>query len=123
MSDSSLTLETFFSGHEDARQLFESVRRLIETIGPAEIRVSKSQIAFRRRTVFALVWMPGQYLRGKIAPLALTIQLRRRDVSPRWKEVVEPSPGRYTHHLELYSIDDSDGEVGAWLQEAYTAAG
>jgi hypothetical protein len=43
--------------------------------------------------------------------------------SPRWKEIVEANPGRFTHHLELYSKDDVDEELRSWLQDAWTAAG
>ena len=46
-----------------------------------------------------------------------------RDHSPRWKQVVEPAPGRFTHHLELRSVDEVDDEVGGWLREAWEAAG
>jgi hypothetical protein len=48
-------------------------------------------------------------------PLVLTLALRRQDPSPRWKEIVEPAPGRLNHHLELYSAIDIDGEICARL--------
>ncbi len=117
-----MTLEKFFEGQEESRQLFEAVRRMVEGIGAADLRVTKSQIAFRRRKAFAWAWMPGKYLRGKTAPLVLTLSLHRRDASPRWKEIVEPSPGRFTHHLEVFSIKDIDGEVRDWLREAWLSA-
>ena len=66
--------------------------------------------------------MPGQYLTGKAAPLVLTLSFRSRKVSPRWKEIVEPTPGRFTHHLELYSTAEIDDQVRGWLQDAWTAA-
>ncbi len=118
-----MVLEQFFAGHEEARVIFDAVRELIETIGPADIRVTKSQVAFRRRTAFAFLWIPRMYLGDRGVPLVLTIGLRRRDGSPRWKEVVEPAPGRFTHHLELHSTDDADEEVRGWLREAWEAAG
>ena len=118
-----IPLDAFFAGREPAsRSLFEAVRVAVEVVGPAEIRATKSQVAFRRRFGFAWVWIPGQYLRGKTAPLVLTIDLHRRDASPRWKEVVEPRLGRFTHHLELYSGDQIDGEVREWLHEAWKQA-
>jgi hypothetical protein len=89
---------------------------------PAKLRVTKSQVAFWRRSAFAWAWMPGKYLRRKTAPLVLTVGLRRRDTSPRWKQIVEPHPGRYTHHLELYSVEQIDDEVKSWLQEAWSEA-
>ncbi|MBN2099282.1 MAG: hypothetical protein JW753_06760 [Dehalococcoidia bacterium] len=94
------------------------MRVAVDAVGKAEIRVTKSQIAFRRRRAFAWTWMPGTYLRSQHAPLVLTISLRRRDPSPRWKEIVEPTPGRFTHHLELLSAADIDDEVCSWLREA-----
>lgn len=125
-----MTLDAFFAGQPLAQQLFAGVRRELAAIalrassanGEASSRVGKSQIAFRRRRAFAWVWMPGRYLRGRVAPLVLSISLPRRDESPRWKEVVEPARGRFIHHLELYADGDIDDEVRAWLQEAWDAA-
>ncbi|RJP52923.1 MAG: hypothetical protein C4583_05865 [Anaerolineaceae bacterium] len=98
------------------------VREAVAAIGPTDIRVTKSQVAFRRRTGFAYVWMPDMYLGKGDVPLVLTVGLRRRDDSPRWKEIVEPAPGSFTHHLELRSESDIDGKVCRWLQEAWEQA-
>ncbi len=118
-----MTPETFFEGREQAKQLFDKIRSAITVIGQAEVRVTKSQIAFRRQRAFAWVWMPGRYLQGDVAPLVLTVGLRRRDASPRWKEIVEPVPGRYTHHLELHAVAEIDGEIRDRLREAWELAG
>ena len=114
--------DQFFAGHAQSRELFDVVRRAVLSIGPADLRVTKSQIAFRRRRAFAWVWRPGQYLRGNLSPLVLTLSFRERDPSPRWKQVVEPRPGRFTHHLELRSPADVDDEVSDWLRRAWEAA-
>jgi len=118
-----MTLNEFFAGRERSRELFDALSRAVEALGPTELRVTKSQIAFRRRQAFAWAWIPGTYLRGEHAPLVLTISFRRRDASPRWKEIVAPAPGRFTHHLELYSTADLDDEVRAWLHQAWETAG
>ena len=86
------TLAAFFAGYEAARPLFAALRVAIAALGPAEMRVGRSQIAFRRRVAFAWAWVPGRYLRGGHAPLVLSVALRRRDDSPRWKQIVEPAP-------------------------------
>ena len=117
-----MTLDEFFLGHGGSRCIFEALREAVAAIGPAELRVTKSQIAWRHRIAFAWAWMPDVYLGPGHAPLVLTVALRRRDSSPRWKQVVEPVPGRFTHHLELYSPDPIDDEVRAWLAEAWQAA-
>ena len=118
-----MTLDDFFSGQEESRQLLEAVRRAVEAVGPAKLRVTKSQVAFRRRRAFAWLWIPGGYLHSKAAPLVLTLSLRSRDPSPRWKEIVEPAPERFTHHMELYAVADIDHEVGSWLREAWLTVG
>jgi hypothetical protein len=117
-----MTLDEFFEGLESSRLLFEAVRAAIESVGPAEMRVTKIQVAFRRRRGFAWAWAPGKYLRGKTAPLVLTLALSRLDASPRWKQVVETAPGRFTHHLEVYNTEDADDEVRGWLREAWMEA-
>ena len=91
--DHAVTPDEFFADKTLAQELFEVVRREVEAVGEASIRVTRSQITFGRRRSFAWVWMPGQYLRGRVAPLVLTVFLPWRDGSPRWKEVVEPVPG------------------------------
>jgi Domain of unknown function (DUF5655) len=93
---------------------------MIDEISPVELSVTKCQIAFRRPKAFALGRMPGKYLHGKAAPLVLTISMTHRDASPRWKEIVEPRPGRFTPHLELFTIAEIDDEVRAWLRAAET---
>ena len=118
-----MTVDEFLTGQSDSRRIFDALHAAVDAIGPVEVRVTKSQVAFRRRRAFAFAWRPGAYLRGQVAPLVLTLALRRRDPSPRWKEVVEPYPGRFTHHLELRSPTEIDDEVRAWLEEAWAAAG
>ncbi len=117
-----MTPDEFFSDKTLAKQLFALICRQVETIGAASVQTRKSQIAFRRRHNFAAVWLPEQYLKRKTAPLVLTIFLPWRAESPRWKEVVEPAPGRFTHHLELYDTPDIDEEVRNWLRNAWEAA-
>ena len=117
-----MTIDEFFAGYDHSRKLFDRLHQLVLTIGPADLRISKSQVAFCRKKAFAWAWIPGKYLKGNIAPLVLTFSFVTRDRSPRWKEIVEPYPGRFTHHLELHTLDDLDSEVRGWLQAAWEAA-
>jgi hypothetical protein len=117
-----MTPEEYLAGDEEAQKLFAAVTAAIAEIGPATIHPSKSQIAFRRQRNFAWVWRPGKYLKGKVAPLVLTLVFTMRSDSARWKEIVEPKPGSFTHHLELYTPADVDDEVRDWLRAAWEAA-
>jgi len=118
-----MTLDEYFAGHGESRHLFDALHARIATLDLVEMKVTKSQVAFRRRKAFAWAWIPGKYLRGQTAPLVLSVALHRRDSSPRWKEIVEPRPGSFTHHLELYSDPEIDEQVQAWLLEAWQGAG
>jgi hypothetical protein len=117
-----MTLDEFFLGYEESRPLFAAVCALIDNIGPTDLHVSKSQIAFWRRKAVARVWIPARYLGGNPAPLVLTLGFDRRDKSSRWKEIVEPARGRFIHHLELHSAADLDEEVRNWLRKAWILA-
>ena len=117
------TLQEFFADSPTSRSLFDHLVALLDSLDPFDMRITTSQIAFRRRIAFAWAWLPAKYLRGRGAPLVLSIALRRRDPSPRWKQVVEPAPGRFMHHLELHQPGGLDAQVQAWLQEAWQLAG
>ena len=119
-----IPLEQYFQGRDPlARELFDAVRAAVRAIGEAEVRVTTSQIAFRRARSFAWTWLPGQYLSGAVAPLVLTIDLDRFDTSPCWKEVMEPTLNHFMHHLELRTPADLDAGVLDCLREAWAKAG
>jgi hypothetical protein len=121
---SEVTLDEFFAGFRMSRELFEALAPRIDSLGEVTRRVTKSQVAWRRDVGFAWAWVPERYLPNRgLAPLVLTVGLRRRDASSRFKQVVEVSPGRFVHHLELYSVTQLDAEMDAWLREAWEQAG
>lgn len=111
------------AGHPVALEVLARVRELLDALGPYDLRVSSSQLAFRRRRGFAYLWRPGQYLSGPVAEVVLSVVLGRRDPSSRWKQVVHPAPAHWMHHLELRSPAELDDQVAAWLREAYDRAG
>lgn len=116
-------MDAFFSPYPASRQLFDTLLEAAKTLGPVEVEMMKSQVVFRRKKAFARVWIPEQYLHRKAAPLVLTLSFSTRNPSLRWKEIVEPYPGRFTHHLELYQASDIDSEVISWLRQAWEVSG
>ena len=95
---------------------------VVAGLGPATLRLTRSQVALRRRIGFAWLWLPGRWLDRPDAEVVLSIGLRARIAGPRFKQVVEPYPGRWMHHLEIHDLADLDEEVAGWLAEAYDAA-
>jgi hypothetical protein len=114
--------EAFFEGHPLGLEVFHHVRARVSGIGPADVRATRSQVAFRRRRGFAYLWLPGQYLAHPAAEVVLSVAFPERIDSPRWKEVVQPAVKLWMHHLKICAADDVDDEVGEWLREAYEAA-
>jgi len=112
------TPEDFFAGNPLGLMVHARVLHALREVGPVAVRVSTSQVAFRRKRGFAFLWVPGQYLRNPAADVVLTIALGRHDPSERFKEVAHPSPSQWIHHLEVRSPGDIDDEVVAWLHEA-----
>ena len=51
----------FSAGHPDGLAAFTWVHDVVDRLGDAEVRVSRSQVAFRRTRGFAYLWLPGRY--------------------------------------------------------------
>jgi hypothetical protein len=115
------TPEQFFQGSPTGLALYVAVAEAISLIGPADVRVTKSQIAFRRRKGFAFVWRPDQYLNSAV-PLVLSFGLPYELHSPRCKEVVHVAPKVWMHHVELRDRRQVDAEIRGWLAVAYEKA-
>lgn len=114
--------ELFFEGSATGLAIYRAVEAAVSSIGPAEVRVGRSEIAFRHGRGFAFVWRPDRYLTSDV-PAVLSIGLPVELRSPRFKQVLQVSPRVWMHHLELRAVDDVDQEVGQWLSSAYDAAG
>ncbi|MDQ0664098.1 hypothetical protein QFZ35_002596 [Arthrobacter ulcerisalmonis] len=121
MSSQPWTVERFFDDAPSALRLYRAAERMAAELGPHEVRVSKSQISFRRRRGYAYLWRPGVYLKSAV-PLVLSLALPRKLESPRFKQIVHPAAGTWMHHLELTDGSQLDAEVCGWMREAYEAA-
>ena len=117
-----MQVDEFFKGNPAALVIHRAVQSLVSRIGCSQERVSKSQVGFYRKHPFAATWVPQRYLGGTRPPLVLTVFLRRRDPSQRWKQVAQPAPGRFTHHVELRSVGDVDAFIESRLREAWSEA-
>jgi hypothetical protein len=118
-----MTPESFFDGSPPGLAVFERVRAIVEPFQPIEVRTSKSQVAFRAKRTFAILWRPGQYLARPAAEVVLSIALDRHDQSPRFKEVAHPARTQWMHHLEVRRLAEIDDQVTGWLREAAEIAG
>lgn len=94
--------------------------KLCAAFPDARIKVSKTQVSFYNRYLFAALWPPLRKIKGRPGVyLVLTFGLGHRLEHPRIVESVEPYPGRWTHHVLLASPEELDELVMGWVQEAY----
>jgi len=113
-----MTPEDFFADHPIGLAVFQRVKAGLLELGHVDVRVTKSQVAFRRDRGFAYLWLPGRHLKNPKAEVVLSIALGREDASSRWKEIVHPATKHWMHHLEINDPDEIDAEVVSWLREA-----
>lgn len=101
--------------------LYELLReRLMSAYPEMKIKVSKSQISFYNRHMFAMASPPVR--RRKIWPkefMMVSFGLSYQIDSPRIAMSVEAYPNRWTHHVIVESPEDIDGTLLGWIHEAY----
>ncbi|HYN55677.1 MAG TPA: DUF5655 domain-containing protein [Motilibacterales bacterium] len=116
------SIAAFFAGVPLGATTFGWASGVVAGLGPAVVRLTRTQVALRHRIGFAWLWLPGAWLAHPDAEVVLSLGLRQHLDSPRWKQVVEPYPGRWMHHLEVRDAADLDDEVAGWVAAAYDAA-
>ncbi len=115
----------FFNEKPQALPLYEAFEgRLLSELEGVNIRVQKTQITLSNRRVFGAVsFLPARRAKDRPDPyITITLGLNRREGSPRVDQASEPYPGRWTHHLVIGSAEEIDGELMAWVREAYDFA-
>ena len=111
----------FFNAHPGLLPLYAALRGKILAAQPdASVRISKTQISFRSRYIFAMVSLPVHRRKGWPEEyLLFSFALGRRLDSPRVAQAVEPYPNRWTHHVLLTEPGQLDGEWMGWVEEAW----
>lgn len=115
-----MDLACFFQDRPKEAALYAALYEAMDAAFPqAQVKVQKTQISFYQRHLFAAVSLPIR--RRKDWPahcIVLTLGLPAPLDSPRIAMVVEPYPGRWTHHILIDAPDQIDAQLLAWLQEA-----
>jgi hypothetical protein len=107
-----VSLDDHFRNRPRARELFDAFRAAIAEVGgPVRLSVAKTRIGLITNITFAAVMPRKNYLRAHVL-------LRRKVDSPRFVRV-EEGPPYWVHHFNIQSEADFDGELRAWLSEAY----
>lgn len=108
-------LETQYKGKDSLRPIYDALAEQARTFGKdVEIAPKKTSVAFRRSKNFAVV-TPATKSR-------VDLGLNLKGV-PGTDRLLEEKPGSMcTHKVRLTSVDEIDGDVLAWLADAYGKA-
>ena len=119
-SQNNFTIEELFVDKPVQLKLFQYIERFIESLGRVEIKVSKTQVAFKNKKQFAWVWLPMPSDKKRPPKsIVLSFSLGKPVDNPQIVQVVEPYPGRWMHHVIIQDNTDINEEVKGWLKEAY----
>ena len=101
--------------------LYAALRgKLLAAYPQMTLKVSKTQVSFRNRHVFAMASPPWRRVRGwPERYLLVSFGLSHRSGHPRVASCVEAYPGRWTHHVVVARAEELDGELMALIDEAY----
>lgn len=114
----------FFNPMPQLLPLYAALQEKLEGRYPEmTLKITKTQISFRNRYVFAMVSLPLRRIKGWPREyLLVSFGLGYQKASPRIAQSVEPYPGRWTHHVPIQREEELDEELLAWLDEAYQFA-
>ena len=114
--------ESFFAGQPE---LLPAVRALLlgalDRWPAAEIVTQRSQVSLRDPRPFCALSTHIRFPRDRMPSpryVTLSLFLPRPLEDLRGGAAVEPYPGRWTCHLPLFSPEDLDGDLWAWMEEA-----
>lgn len=125
MREPNLDTLMFFDGHRNALELYQRFEALLyETFPVVNRRVQKTQITFFSRHVFACVSFARVKRKAELPEgyMVITLGLPAPVDSGRVAVKTEPYPGRWTHHIVVSRPEELDGELLAWVKEAYAFA-
>ena len=120
--DSSVLL--FFEKMPQALPIYEAfTKRLLKELGPVQVKVQKSQIAFSNRYQFAFIWHPSRRFRGrKGVYMVVTFGVSHRIEDSRIEAATEPYPNRWTHHVLVSERREIDTQLMDWLVQSWVFA-
>lgn len=111
----------FFNKMPQMLPLYAALREKLEAKYPdMGVKVTKTQISFRNRYVFAMASLPYRKIKGWPGEyLLVSFGLGYQKQSLRIAQSVEAYPGRWTHHVIVQTEEGLDEELMGWIDEAY----
>lgn len=111
----------FFDGRPAAMEIYTALEEKLRAAFPdVRVKVQKTQISFGNKYGFAFASLPRRKNRaGSKDYLIVSFGLGAPVESPRIFVKTEAYRNRWTHHVEVSSAEELDGELMGWIREAY----
>ncbi len=115
----------FFGAQPGIIPVYEALAgKLFAHYPDTRIKVSKSQISFNNRHLYACVSFARVKKKVELPStwFVLTLGMNYPLESPRVAAKTEPYPGRWTTHIVISLEEDLDEELFGWIDQAYQFA-
>jgi hypothetical protein len=107
------TLASHFAGKPPkVRAIFDKLLAVARKNGPVIVLPEKTRIAFQVRLSFAAFVIRKNWVDGHVV-------LARRFEHPRFRRIETFSPRNHLHAFRFENVEEIDGEVASWFEEAY----
>ena len=115
---------SFFEKMPGMLPVYQALRQKLTTAFPdIQFKVTKTQISFRNRHVFAMASLPWRKVKNWPKEyLLVSFGLSYQKQASRMIQAVEAYPNRWTHHIILQQPEEVDEELMEWIEEAYRFA-
>jgi hypothetical protein len=112
--------KAFFNRMPQAYPLYTALKRAVLSRQPDTlIVIQKSQIAFRNKHPFMMVWLPVRSIKDRPAVyLVVSFGLDRAITHPRIIQGVQTAPQRHMHHTLISDPMQIDDTFLAWIDES-----
>ena len=112
--------KAFFKRMPQAYPLYTALKRTVLSRQPdTQIVIQKSQIAFRNKHPFLMVWLPLRSMKERPAVyIVVSFGLDHAISHPRIIQGLQSAPQRYMHHTLISEVEQLDETFLTWLDES-----
>ncbi len=112
--------KAFFNRMPQAYPLYTALKRVVLARQPdTQIVIQKSQIAFKNKHPFMMVWCPVRTMKDRPAIyLVVSFGLDHALVHPRIIQGVQTTPQRIMHHTLISDPAQIDETFCSWIDES-----
>lgn len=112
--------KAFFNRMPEAYPLYTALKRVVLARQPdTQIVIQKTQIAFKNKHPFLMVWLPIRTINDRPAIyIVVSFGLDRAMTHPRIIQGVQTAPHRLMHHTLISDPSQIDETFLAWIDES-----